>query len=327
MTKRVCWITWEDHRRSIELAKQLGADYYYVRSTETFVLRHIIKAIKTVTVIYQYRDGLVVVQNPSRVLAALAAFMKLIFRFPLIVDRHTNFRLGKSFSMNPAIWFVILCSEFSIRMADLTIVTNEFLKCLVEKKGGRSCILHDRIPEIKPPTTKLSLPKGTNVLFVCTYAPDEPYKEVIAAARLIPNDCHIHITGNYAKAGLIPDSSEVPANIHLLGFVSDDDYAAYLFSCEVIMVLTTSEWVIVCGGYEAAAAGKPLITSNTDTLSEFYQGNAYLTKPTPESIAEAISEVASRAEVYTERMYKFSELEKKTWERQWFGFLKTISTL
>jgi glycosyltransferase involved in cell wall biosynthesis len=206
-------------------------------------------------------------------------------------------------------------------------VTNDFLKSLVERKGGRAFVLHDKIPDIGPPQKKLDLPTGTNVLFVCTYAADEPYQEVIAAARRLPNDCHIHITGNFRKAGLEPTSSDMPSNVHLLGFVSSKDYDAYMLSCDVIMVLTTSEWVIVCGGYEAAAAMKPLITSNTDTLSEFYQGYAYHTASTPEAIAEAISEVCSKIQVYRARMCAFSELESKQWERQWSCFLKKVATL
>lgn len=327
VTRKICWITWEDHRRSIGLARELGADYYNVKSNRTSFFRYLLKALKTVSLIYQYRKGLVVVQNPSRVLAALAGFMKLIFRFPLVVDRHSNFRLGKGLSMNPAIWFVILCSEFSLKVADLTVVTNDFLKNLVEKKKGRALVLHDKIPDIEPPQKKLDLPTGTNVLFVCTYAPDEPYNEVISAARHLPDDCHIHITGNYCKTGLSPASPGIPPNVHLLGFVSSEDYEAYLFSCDVVMVLTTSEWVIVCGGYEAAAAQKPLITSNTDTLVEFYQGHAYHTEPTPEAIAEAISEVCSEIQAYKDRMFAFSMLERKQWERQWFCFLEQVSTL
>lgn len=327
MSRDICWITWENHRRSIELAEELGADYHFVKSNETFILRHLIKAFQTISLIYRYRKGVVVVQNPSRVLAALAALMKLILRFPLIVDRHTNFRLGKGISLNPAIWFVILCSEFSLRVADLTLVTNQFLKDLVERKGGRALVLHDKIPDLKPPQKKVDLPTGTNILFVCSYAPDEPYKEVIAAAGDLPRDVHIHVTGNYRKAGLDPGSSNLPANVHLLGFVSSEDYDAYVLSCDVIMVLTTSEWVIVCGGYEAASAQKPLITSNTDALLEFYQGNACHTEPTAEAIAAAISDTCSRIKEFSERMYRFSDFERDLWKEQWSLFIGRIRTL
>jgi len=321
VSREICWITWENHRRSIELARELGANYYFVSSNETFIIRHFLKMLKTIAIIYKSRNALIIVQNPSRILAALAALMKLIFKFPLVVDRHTNFRLGKGISKNPAIWFVILCSEFSLKIADLTIVTNEYLKKLVERKGGRALVLHDKIPKIDPTDKRLDLPNGTNVLFVCTYAPDEPYLEVIAAAKLLSNDCHIHLTGNYHKVGLTPESPEIPNNIHLLGFVSNEEYEAYMLTCDVIMVLTDSEWVIVCGGYEAAGAQKPLITSNTITLKEFYKGYAYHTASTPESIAQAISEVSSNIKIYSHKMRIFSELEGEVWKHQWFRFL------
>ncbi|MCM0611824.1 glycosyltransferase [Marinobacter sediminum] len=327
MRREICWITWEDHRRSTELAKELDADYHFVTSNETFIFRHLFKTLKTVLIIFRYRKGLVVVQNPSRVLAGLAALMKLFLRFPLVVDRHTNFRLGKRMSINPAVWFVILCSEFSLRVADLTIVTNDFLKNLVEKKGGRAIILHDKIPDIRTPQKKLDLPAGKNVLFVCTYAPDEPYMRVIEAASQLHESFHIHITGNYKKAGLDPNSKNLPSNVHLLGFISKEDYDAYVFSCDVIMVLTTSDWVIVCGGYEAAAAKKPLITSKTEALLGFYQGHAFHTEPNSEAIAEAVTKVCCNIQLYGEQMSAFSEAERQLWEEQWFSFMERVSTL
>lgn len=327
MSRDICWITWENHRRSIELSKELGADYHFIMSNETFVLRHLLKAFKTVSVIYKYRKGLVVVQNPSRVLAAIAALMKLVFRFPLVVDRHTNFRLGKGFSVNPGIWFVILCSEFSLKMADLTVVTNGFLKSLVERKGGRALVLHDKIPDIKDRQEKPDLPDGTNVLFVCTYAPDEPFNEVISAAKQLPQDCHIHITGNYSKVGLEPESSDWPKNVHLLGFVSSDEYDNYLFSCDVILVLTTSEWVILCGGYEAVAVEKPLITSNTRALQDFFKGNAYHTAPNGQAISEAIIAVRGSLQAQTKKIQAFSQVERDIWEGQWSRFVARLSAL
>lgn len=317
MSRKICWITWEDHRRSIELAKELGADYYFVKSNETFVLRHVLKALKTISIIYTYRKGFVVVQNPSRVLAALAAMLKLIFRFPLVVDRHSNFRLGKGFSINPAIWFVIMCSEFSLRVADLTIVTNEFLKKTVEKKGGRAIVLHDKIPNLKRDSQAVYLPGRVNILFVCTFSPDEPFIEVIKAAKRLPRDYCVLITGNYNKAGLHPSSDLVPHNVHLLGFVSSDAYDSYVYSCDAMMVLTTSEWVLVCGGYEAMAAEKPLITSNTATLRGFYGNAAEFTNADCDSIASAMMNTAENLDRYKKLIVQESSQKSKLWREQW----------
>ncbi|SFM70105.1 glycosyltransferase family 4 protein [Marinobacter pelagius] len=327
MSQKICWVSWENHRRSIELSRELGADYRFIKSNETFILRHLLKTLKTVSVIYKYRNGLVVVQNPSRILAAVAALMKLIFGFPLIVDRHTNFRLGKGISLNPATWFVMLCSEFSLRVADLTIVTNDFLKELVESKGGRALVLHDKIPNVNGCQEKLDLPVGTNVLYVCTYARDEPFNEVISAAKQLPLDCHIHITGDYRKVGLKPESPDLPKNIHLLGFVSSEDYDAYLFSCDVVLVLTTSEWVILCGGYEAVAARKPLITSNTKALREFFKGKACHTNPNAQAISDAVKTVSENMNAHTQKIRDFSQLENKIWEKQWSEFVSKLTVL
>nr|WP_282562652.1 glycosyltransferase [Marinobacter panjinensis] len=243
--------------------------------------------------------------------------MKLIFRFPLIVDRHTNFRLGKGISLNPAIWFVILCSEFSLKVADLTIVTNEFLKNVVEKKGGRAIVLHDKIPELKQDAQSLELPGKVNILFVCTFSPDEPYLEVIKAAEQLPNDYCVLITGNYEKAGLDPSSDFIANNVRLLGFVSSNAYDAYVQYCDMMMVLTTSEWVLVCGGYEAMAAGKPLITSDTMTLKAFYGQSAEYTSANSKSIAQAAMKVANNPDIYKHLIAQECLEKTKLWRKQW----------
>ena len=327
MSKKICWITWEDHRRSIELAREIGGSYYFIDVSEIAYIKYFLKALKTVSIILKNRKGIVIVQNPSRILAALASLMKLIFGFPLIVDRHTNFRLEKGATLNPAEWFVIICSEFSLKVADLTIVTNDFLKELVIKKGGRALVLHDKMPKIEVPKKKVDLPSGSNILFVCTFAPDEPFSEVISSARILGSDFNIHITGNYKKAGLETSASSLPENVHLLGFVSNEDYEAHMYSCDVILVLTTAEWVIVCGGYEAVALGKPLITSNTKALKEFFQGKALHTNSDACSIAEAIRIACEDNTVHSTNIQDFYILEEEVWQAQWERFLEVLASL
>ncbi len=315
MNNRICWITWENHRRSIELSSEIGADYNFIKSSEIFILRHFLKAIKTIRIIYRYRNDIVIVQNPSRILAALAAFMKIFLPFTLIVDRHTNFRLGKGLSFNPAIWFVVLCSEFSLKVADLTIVTNEYLKKLVERKGGRAIVLHDKIPNFDDQSVPVKLPVGINVLFVCTYAADEPFREVFKAVKLLPEGYNILVTGNYCRAGI--DNREVADNLKLLGFVSTEAYEAYIKNCDIVMVLTTSDWCIVCGGYEAMAAGRPLITSNTKALQEFYGNSACYVAPDSQSIAAGIVRVSTDMETYSNEIAKERNAKEVEWQSQW----------
>lgn len=329
-SKSICWITWEDHRRSKELAKSLGADYIFIKSNEKFILRHIIKSILTIKVLINNRKSIVVVQNPSRILACLAAILKVILKYPLIVDRHTNFRLGKKPSLNPAIWFVIICSEISIRLADLTIVTNDYLKELVERKGGRGFVLYDKIPDLKASSETKDLNQNIKkndaiILFVCTYAADEPYRNVFKAAELLPEGFKINITGNYSKVGISP--GDTPSNVELLGFVSEKDYIDHLNNSDVVLVLTSAEWCLVCGGYEAMSVGKPLITSNTTALNEFYDGSAIVTEHDPMSLAAAITNAVSNKSELSKKITVLKEEKQKQWEESWANLHEVISDL
>jgi glycosyltransferase involved in cell wall biosynthesis len=329
LERDLCWITWEDHRRSREIAKSLGAKYFFVESNDRFVVRHLLKGLKTIRILYNHRSSIIVVQNPSRVLAGIAAILKIIFRYPLVVDRHTNFRLGKGFTFNPAIWFVILCSEISIKLANITIVTNDFLKNLVESKGGEGFVLFDKIPELNERDFDTAPPKTgscrKDILFICTYAPDEPYRQVIDAAKLLPENLNISITGNYHKAKL--DKNLLPKNVTLTGFVDETEYQRLLHHSDVVLVLTESEWCLVCGGYESMAAGKPLITSPTDALRNFYGDSAIYTEHSPKAISDAITFAAQNSECLSERI-KSKKMEKdKIWNDSKLTLIQRLSKL
>ena len=311
MARRICWITWEDHRRSRELAKRLAADYVVLRSNGRKGIRHFLLALKTIVLLWRRREYIIIVQNPSRVLAAVSAGLKIIFGYPLIVDRHTNFRLGKGFSFNPTVWFMTLCSEFSLRFADLTIVTNEYLKELVDKKGGRGFVLTDPIPELCAPGKKKESKGIFTVFFVCTFSSDEPYEEVIEAGRIIGDKVVIQISGNYSKADL--DPKNIPSNVKLMGFVPNEQYDVLINSADTVIALTSAEWCLVCGGYEAIAAKKPLITSNTKALKAFYGTNAIFVEHTAEEISKGICTVMNHPNSYSELAHELYKTKEKEW--------------
>ena len=322
----ICWITWEDHRRSRELARRLGSEYLVIKAGGPSGVSHMLLALKTLGALWRKRHYTIFVQNPSRVLAAVASVLKLILRYPLIVDRHTNFRLGKGMSLNPAVWFVIVCSEFSIRVADLTIVTNTYLKDHVEKKGGRAFVLTDPIPPISlnHPGQKDQFLDHFTVFFVCTFSQDEPYLEVIEAARLLGDSVALQISGNYEKAGLRLDL--MPANVELTGFVSNQKYDELISAASAVMALTSAEWCLVCGGYEAIGAEKPLITSGTKSLVEFYGDDAFFTPHTPEGIADTIRRVQNLQGSLGERGALIREKREKEWETSFFSLCQYVET-
>src|SRR5690606_11646171 len=86
------WITWEDHRRSRELASAIGAEYVCLLHSGDRYIRYPILSLKTIIFLFKTKPTLVFCQNPSIVLNTLLCLMRLIFRFGLITDRHSNFK-------------------------------------------------------------------------------------------------------------------------------------------------------------------------------------------------------------------------------------------
>ena len=324
----IIWISWEDHRRSKEIASSLNAELILISSKKNNFLRYVYNIYNTLKVLYNNRKSIIIVQNPSRILAALATLLKLFWKFPLIVDRHTNFRIDKGISLNPFIWFVILCSEFSIRYADLTIVTNEYLKNIVEKKGGRGFVLPDKIPTLsRYKFNSINLSKNQyNILFICSFSPDEPVYNVLHAAKLLTNHVNIYITGDFSKynKNII---NNAPSNIYFTGYIPENDYFSYLNSCDSVMAFTSAEYCLICGGYEALAANKPLITSNTNTLIEFFGNSVVYCNHEVNSIKSAIKYILYNKEVYQEKMKQAYIQKSEDWNSNFKELTKIISEL
>ena len=80
-----------------------------------------------------------------------------------------------------------------------------------------------------------------------------------------------------------------PDNVTFTGFLSERDYVNLLFAADAVLALTTAESCMLCGCYEALAARKALLTSDTSALREYFD-RALFVQSTPESIARGIRE-------------------------------------
>lgn len=252
-------------------------------------------------------------------LAALACFLSPLTRSTVIVDRHTTFRLNKSHSGSFSIWLFMRLHYYTLAKAHLTIVTNQFLADLVIKAKGRPFVLPDKLPTVTPKyLTPLS--NKINILFITSFGNDEPISEVLTAAENLTSVAHFYITGNYKKRWVGVPS--IPSNVTLTGFISEEDFISYLFSCDIVLVLTKSDYCMLCGCYEAIAAEMPLITSDKKVLKEYFT-DAVFVDNTPNQISDAINTVSSniaknkikisqlKQKIFTDWNVQFSELEQR----------------
>ena len=274
------WISWHYHRRSDQLSREFGCAYYHFgTSAEHRITRYIIGIVNTLKILIKKRPKVFFVQNPSIVLTTLAVILKPFFKYVLINDFHTPFI--KLHSVKTFIFWKL--QNFTIRHSDLTLVTNEEFRSKLQ--GERIMILPDVIPKFETPGNR-KLNDGSNILYVCTFAEDEPYNNVIKSSGLLDDDFNIYITGNYIKAGI--DKNKVPYNIHLTGYLPDKEYLELMNSVNIVMVLTEQEGCIVCGGYEGLSLSKPLILSNTKALRNYFSKGSIYTEHDAGSITSAI---------------------------------------
>ena len=282
MKERV-WITWEKQRRNKTLSAKLDAQLYEFDIRLPFFLRYPVSIGKTISVLLKERPQIIFCQNPSLVLAALALVLSRILNTTLIIDAHNAglFPLeGRHTILN---WMAARICKWTY----LTIVSNSELVKHVSALGGRAISIPDPIPDIEAPDT-LPQQKGTfNILFICSWSDDEPFREVINAAKHLENDTYIYITGN-SKVFEKEYSEKLPVNVILTGYISDDTFAGMLYACDIVMVLTYRENCLLCGAYEGEAVGKPLILSNTNTLKDYFRKGSIYTENDAISIRNAI---------------------------------------
>lgn len=290
MSTRI-WVTWEKQRRNATIASALNCRLFEFDLRYHRFLRYPIALVLTLVTFVKERPSLIFVQNPSIVLSAFAVAYGRLLGIPVIVDTHNagvDPLDGKSAIANAV-------TRFIQRRAALTILSNQALADTLSSVRGLApiAILPDPIPDLEKPANALPRLRGkTNVLFVCTWADDEPFIEVIKAATLLPPDTYIYITGR-SKNQEAAYGPALPDNVVLTGFLTETDYVGMLYACDVVLDLTTRDHCLVCGGYEAVAAERAIILSATQALKSYFHRGALYTDNTSADLAKRIQEATA----------------------------------
>ena len=220
---------------------------------------------------------------PPLPLVALAWVVSKLMRSRLVIDSHTGtFNDPKwAWTLGAFLWLA--------RRSTVTIVTNRQLVDSLERAGVNAISLHDPpipSPAITSDVCATDWITQESVVFPCSFSSDEPMEAVIAAARKLPK-VTFYITGLY-PLGFSPDSTDFPANVVFTGFLPKKEYENLLHSAGVVLALTTRELTMQRAGYEALSLHKPLLTSDTQVLREYFTKGAIFTSPYPNDIYAGI---------------------------------------
>jgi glycosyltransferase involved in cell wall biosynthesis len=268
--KKAIWITWEFQVRNRSLSRELGVPLYeIVVENKTTMGRYIESIGKTISLLRTQRPTIVFHQNPSIVLSFLLMCLKPIFGFKRIVDTH-NAGIYPAEGKYKALNYL---GKLTSCRADLMIVHNKIIAKDARNWGVQPLVLSDPLPKFDF-FAPVDVDPG-KVVFVCRWSADEPYHEVIEAARVLEvseSKVVVYITG---KPPHTFDKSFLPSNVILTGFLSDEEYVHLLRSASLLLVLTNRENSLNCGAYEALSLAKPCVLFDTKVLREFF-GEAFI---------------------------------------------------
>ena len=306
------WITWESQRRNREISCRLGVPLLELDAVDRIpnsVRKYLSGALWTLKHLMKTAPRRVWCQNPSLVLSLLMLAYARARRAFLVVDAHN----AGIFPLEGRVSLLNALSRLVQRGADLTVVTNAPLAEHVAANGGRPFVLPDPIPHLDGFGSE-RLGGQANLLFICTYAMDEPYAEVFEAARSLPPTIRIFVSGNYAKRGV--DPAALPSNLVLTGYLSEEAYIRLLRSVDATIDLTTRENCLVCGAYESIAAGKPMVLSKTRALQTFFSAGAVYTDNSAADIRCCIEKVLAERERLAAEIVHLRRKRAAEWEQR-----------
>src|SRR4030042_6841522 len=214
--------------------------------------KYVLQAIRTLQVLFSEHPQAVHVQNPPVICGLVVSFYCFITGARFVFDHHSA-AFGLKWD-----WLLPL-QKLLARRAVTNIVTTQYWAEIVRSWGAHALIMGDPFLEL-PPGEGFPIEPRFNIVYVSTFAPDEPLDAVLEAATYLPQ-IHVYITGDTKrKTKSFHDS--LPTNVTCTGFLPDAKYIGLLRAADAIMVLTTRDHTLPLGGCEAVAIGHPLLTSD-----------------------------------------------------------------
>jgi glycosyltransferase involved in cell wall biosynthesis len=291
------WITWESQPRNRSMARALGVPLHELYFTGPRTRRQLKSLWVTLRLLVRERPAVVFASNPSLVLTYAMLLCRLFLRFRFVSDAHYGgiVAVAGGARLQRAL-------DFANRHADFVIVTTAGHADRVRSLGGRPLICPDPLPELAGDAAR---PPGMNgarksVLFVCSYEIDEPYTAVFEAARsLTDRGFTVFASGAYRRVGL---TQQAVPHVKLLGFVDRALYETFLRHVDVVLDLTTWDDCLVCGAYEAMAAGRPCVLSQTAALTGLFTHGTVFSSHEPDAIARAVVAAYERREALTSQI-------------------------
>lgn len=305
----VNWIGY--HGRSDDLASNLDAqDIYVTGGAGNRLIRYVRQWRDTVRAVRRERPDVVYVMQPP-IFALWATKVAAPRSCTVIADLHTGVFTDPKWRWA---WKWILAGQR--RRGNAVIVTNESLAKKCRARGVRTFVLDDAVPRRVGKANAVAgdahlrdLRPDEYVLVPLAYAADEPLDEILGAAAQ-------DVERTWVLTGRAPASvrANAPRNVVFSGFVTREDYEWLAAHAGVMLACTTEEETMQRAGYEAVSWERPLVTTRTRVLLDYFGDAAVFTDPIASSLADSMRTAFKQRAELIRATAALGELKRKQYE-------------
>lgn len=304
---REVFLSWHDSRRSRSLAERLELDSHTIVADRKGPTRHVLGTLLTAWFLAHEKPDRIWYQFSLLLGAVLGVYKSLRPSTRLVADTHTK-ALKRSGPPLVA-WGVRALKRFALGQADQVVVTNSENASFAQREYGvQPTVLPDPLPTV--PSASNPLSDGADVVFVCSFASDEPVELILDVAESLQPDYSVAITGDF---DLLPEETYRTAydSEVFTGFLPEADYWSLLRSAEAIVVVSTEPACLPCGAYEAIAVGNRPVLADDPKVRELFGNCARYSPLDRQSMVEEIRRATTDP--------KFENLARR-YQRVWLDY-------
>jgi hypothetical protein len=309
----IAWVREDSRSSSIARALDGEARTFYdlgLHAKPLVPLRYLLSAARTVAYLLRRRPRAVMVQAPPVPAVAIAWAWSRLARVPLLIDSHpASFGTEQARAdrvMRPLLaWLVPRTAG--------CIVTTPRLGEQISRWSGRPLVVHEAPMPWAERVRQRGCSTARRVLFVCTFAPDEPVMQVLEAATRLP-DVTFAITGDLRR---LPAAARLaaPGNVQWVGYLDATDYVAALEQADVVMSLTVRPESVARSAHEGVDALRPMVISGGPHMRDLFPYAVFVENQV-ESIAAGVAEALGRCEELSEKAIDARAVQHRRWREQ-----------
>jgi glycosyltransferase involved in cell wall biosynthesis len=309
----IAWVREDSRSSSIARALDGEARTFYdlgLHAKPLVPLRYVLSAVRTVAYLLRRRPRAVMIQAPPVPAVAIVWAWSRLAGVPLLIDSHPA-SFGTEDARADRVMRPVLA--WLVPRAAGCIVTTPRLGEQISRWGGRPIVVHEAPMPWADRVRQRGCSGERRVLFVCTFAPDEPVMQALDAAARLP-EVKFAITGDLRR---LPEPARraAPDNVQWVGYLNGADYVLALERADVIMSLTARAESVARSAHEGVDALRPMVISGGPHMRDLFPCAVFVENQA-ESIAVGVAEALRRCEELSERAIEARSLQHRRWREQ-----------